>query len=452
MCAMSVSVAFVLFAVAMLACLVTGFSTLPGLAAGFVLVTLAGVGKGFSLRAVCGMAWQGVKRVFIVMRILLLIGLITALWRSGGVIPFCAYYGMGLVTPPLFLFLVFACCSIVSYAIGTSFGVVGTMGVIFLAIARAGGVNELMAAGAVISGAYFGDRCSPASSCAHLVAAVTETGLYGNVRAMLRSGIAPLLLAAAGFLALSVANPLRVEDSVMLPLLEQSFAMPFYVAAPLVLMLVLPLFKVKIVLAMLLSIGAAFLLTVFVQGQSVWAALRIALMGFDTESEALSRILSGGGVLSMATVLATVTLSASYSGIFRGTGMLDGVGDKIAALARKTGAYPAMLLTGTAAAMVFCNQTIATIMAQQLMKPVYELPGKTREDMALDISDSLVMTAGLVPWSIAALVPLTMLGVGPEALPYCLLLSFTPLCRLLGAAISAIKARRANKKPLTPSA
>lgn len=450
MCCMSVFLAFVLFAAAMACCLIMGYSMAWGLAAGLVLFFLAAIRRGFSFRAVCTMAWKGAKRAFLVMRILLLIGLITALWRSGGVIAFCAYYGVRLVTPRLFLLIAFLVSAVVSFAIGTSFGVTGTIGVIFMAIARGGGVNELMAAGAVISGAYFGDRCSPASSCANLVATITETTLYGNVRAMLRSGAIPTLLTIGGFLVLSLYNPLSTADNALLGLLTQEYALPFYVALPVVLMLALPLLKVDVRIAMASSIGASFLLTVLLQGRPVGETLLACLMGYAPQSEALTPILSGGGLISMLTVSIILLLSSSYSGIFEGTGMLSGIHEKLTKLASRAGAFPAMLLTGTASAMVFCNQTIAAILADQLMRPAYAALGKTNEERALDISDSLVMTSGLVPWSVAAMVPLSMLGVDAGALPFCLLLIFTPLCRLAGALFVQLKAKQKGKKLTAP--
>ena len=102
--------------------------------------------------------------------------------------------GVKLVAPGLFLVVAFLLCVALSYVLGTSYGVSSTMGVILMALARSGGVDPIITAGVILSGVYFGDRCSPASSAASLVAAVTDTDLYQNVRQMLRTGLLPTLL------------------------------------------------------------------------------------------------------------------------------------------------------------------------------------------------------------------------------------------------------------------
>ena len=99
-----------------------------------------------------------------------------------------------MITPGLFLIITFALSCLLSYALGTSFGVAGTVGVIFIALARSGGVNEVITAAVVMSGIYFGDRSSPVSSSAILVAAITHTNLLDNVKMMMKTGIVPLLL------------------------------------------------------------------------------------------------------------------------------------------------------------------------------------------------------------------------------------------------------------------
>ena len=123
-----------------------------------------------------------------VIDIYLLIGAITALWRSAGTIGFFIYHGLQIITPQMFLLVAFLLTSFISYALGTSFGVVGTVGVILMALARSGGVDAAVTAGTIIAGAYFGDRCSPASSSAALVAAATGTALERNLRRMHRTG------------------------------------------------------------------------------------------------------------------------------------------------------------------------------------------------------------------------------------------------------------------------
>lgn len=134
------------------------------------------------------------------------------------------------------------------------------------------------------------------------------------------------------------------------------------------------------------------------------------------------------GVVSMVSVALIVLLSGTFSGIFQGTRMLDGVQDKIAQWAEKIGLFPTMVVTSICTSGVFCNQAIAVMLNPQLLARVYDDSGASRSLLAMDMANSVVTIAGLLPWSIACAVPLQMLGVGSGAVPYCLLLWMTPLC------------------------
>lgn len=439
---MGVIPAFVIFGVSMLACIVTGASMVYALCAGLICFFLAALRRGFSVRDTLRMALSGAKRCAVVVRVLILIGLLTALWRSSGTIAFFVYYGVKLITPRLFILVAFALSALLSYAIGTSFGVAGTVGVIMLTIARAGGVNELITAGAVMSGAYFGDRCSPASSCANLVASVANVPLYDHVKRMLRSGLVPTLICVVLYFILSWFNPSSSLDAPMLSSIGQSFDLGWYVLIPAALMLLLPVFRVNVLIAMGASIVSAFVITLAAQGGGLWQTLCSCVAGYSGANAALSSMFNGGGLVSMVKVAAIVLLSSSYSGIFDATAMLSGVQERSSALAEKAGLFPATLLCGTACVMVFCNQTIATIMTDQFMKNAYAKANAPSSDEALDISDSLVVTAGLVPWSLASMGPIAMMGASMGALPYAMLLYVIPLFRLAAYYIRRSRAKR----------
>ena len=154
---------------------------------GYIAFTAAGVKTGHPLSDVVRMSGRGVKRTLPLIAILLLIGMMTGLWRDCGTIVTFVYYGVQFIRPQLFLLVTFLLTCLLSYALGTSFGVAGTAGVIFMVLARSGGVDPVITAGVILSGIYFGDRCSFASSCASLMSALTGTRLYDNVPAMLKS-------------------------------------------------------------------------------------------------------------------------------------------------------------------------------------------------------------------------------------------------------------------------
>lgn len=132
---------FVLFLAAVALCLLEGWSLIAAIWAGILFFGLLGLRKGFSIKAMASAAWAQGRKMCCVIVIYMLIGAITALWRSAGTIAFFIYHGLRIITPQLFLLVTFLLTSFISYALGTSFGVVGTLGVILMALARSGGVS-----------------------------------------------------------------------------------------------------------------------------------------------------------------------------------------------------------------------------------------------------------------------------------------------------------------------
>lgn len=167
---MELLAAFAVFLVGTFACMALGWSLSWGLALGLVCFTLVGLRRGLSLRALVRMAGEGARTSLVVLRILVLIGFLTALWRASGTIAFFVHTGLEWMHPSAFYLAAFLLASALSMAFGSSFGVAGTAGVILAAIARSGGASLAVTGGAVLSGAYLGERLSPASSSAALTA------------------------------------------------------------------------------------------------------------------------------------------------------------------------------------------------------------------------------------------------------------------------------------------
>lgn len=417
---------FVLFLAMVAGCLVTGLSVAWALLGGLVLFWLLGLRQGFTHRQLWEMAWKKCRKSLIVVEVIFLIGIITGVWRVGGTISYCIVMGVELVTPGLFLVVAFLLCVALSYVLGTSYGVSSTMGVILMALARSGGVDPALAAGVILSGVYFGDRCSPASSAASLVAAVTDTDLYRNVRQMLRTALLPTLLTLGIYVVLSLRNPLARMDQSVLSALEGNFSITWLALLPAAVMFLLPLFKVPIKLAMLGSIAVAAVLAMAVQGFSLWEVLSAAWGGYHPADPALNAVLGGGGITSMMVSYVIVILTGLYSGILEGTGDLEPMQQKAEALAGKIGAFPAMIVVSTLTAMVLCNQAVTSILSEQLLRRCYD----DREELAMDIENSGILIAGLIPWSIACSIPLAMLGADSSALLYAMLLWLIPICYL----------------------
>lgn len=425
---MDLVAAFVVFAGTMIASLVCGFSMLWALSAGFLGFMGVGVRRGFAVSELLRMSWEGMRASLIVIRVMLTIGVLTGLWRSAGTFAVLTAWGLQLITPSMFVLAAFLLSCALSYAIGTSFGAAGTLGVALMTLARSGGVNELVVGGAILSGIYFGDRASPASSCANLVAALTGTELYDNVRLMMRTAFVPFLIALGFYLVLSLNNPMLGAENPALTSMNLDFNMSPWAVLPAVLMLALPLLKVKIFHTFLASIACAFLCTLLLQGQPLGEALRCALVGLHAPAGSARAVFNGGGLASMAGICAVLAISGTYSGIFGGTGMIGGLQASVAGLMGRWGSYPVTFAIGTLANAVFCTQALGIMMTVHVVRHPYERKGLSRSELAQDIANSTVVTAGLVPWCIGCSVPLAMLGVPAHAVPYAAYLWLLPLC------------------------
>ena len=414
---------FALFLGAMVVCLITGRSFLWALGLGLVLFAVHGHKQGHSPRAMWDMAWSEGRRVLIVLRIFVFIGAITALWRASGTIVFFIYYGVQAISPRLFVLVAFLLTALISYALGTSFGVIGTAGIVLMALARSGGVSEAVTAGAVLSGAYFGDRCSPASSSAALVAAETETKLYDNLRNMFRTGALPVLLTIAVYAVLSVRHPITAVDEGLLQALRESAVISLWALLPAVIMLVLPLLKVPVLVSIGLSVAAAGALSVFVQGMSLWNMLKTAVLGYYPAAGQLKDILSGGGIVSMISPALLVFTTGLLAGLLDGIGVLRGTTGLVEKLAGRCGRFAASAAVSLGAGMIFCNQSVVIVMGGQLLRRCYS----DRNEQAVDMENSGIVLSALIPWNIACSIPLVMLGVSERAIPYAVLLYMIPL-------------------------
>ena len=427
---MELYIAFIVFITSMLIAIITGKSMILALLIGLVAFLTVGKMRGYSLKSMGEMSIEANKSSLVVIKVMLIIGVLTAVWRVSGTITIFVYYGMKIIMPPIFLLVTFLLCCLLSYAIGTSFGVAGTVGVIFMALARSGGVDPFMTAGVVMSGVYFGDRCSPVSSSANMVAGITGTKIYDNVKLMFKTGALPFVIALITYIVLSATNPITSVDQNMIQTFESEFNISMWSFLPAVLVIGMPLLKISVVKAMMASIVSAAIIAWLVQGVDITEVLKICILGYESSSTGLGAILNGGGLVSMLEIVVILIISSSYSGIFSGTKMLDTLQEKIGNACNRVGRFAIMVAMSIAMASIFCNQTIGTLMCADLMRKPYIDGGGDNTELAIDLENSVILIACFIPWSIGCSVPLLMLGVDFRALPFAVFMYLVPICYL----------------------
>lgn len=405
-----------------------GWSLSWGLALGLVCFTLVGLRRGLSLRALVRMAGEGARTSLVVLRILVLIGFLTALWRASGTIAFFVHTGLEWMHPSAFYLAAFLLASALSMAFGSSFGVAGTAGVILAAIARSGGASLAVTGGAVLSGAYLGERLSPASSSAALTAALAGVEQHDFQLRMWRTTPLPLALSLVFYGGISLLHPIQQVDQTILRALEEGFDLSWTVVLPAVILLVLPFFKVSAARSILVSCGAAAVLAVWEQGRPLAEVAWSCVAGYVVEQPELTGILSGGGLLSMVNGMCIVLLSCASSGILNGAELLEPVKARLERMARRTGLYVTTAAVSVASSALLCNQSIALVLTGQMMGESFRRSGKDGLLLSQTLGNTAIVLAAVVPWSIAGSVPLEAMGASALAIPFSFFLFAAPVC------------------------
>lgn len=416
---MDVLLSFAVFLAALVCSIVLKFSILIPLGIGLAAFVVMAFCRGHSPAAVLKMMAAGVRKSLGVIIILMLLGMITALWRAAGTIPYIVYHSVKLIHPSIFIVSVFLLCSVFSYLTGSTLGTAGTIGIVMMVLARAGGVDLYLTAGAVISGGVFGDRNSPFSNSANLIATVTKTNIYTNVKNMFRTGMIPWILTLGIFAVYSFRNPLQVQNTGMLQDMPSLFRLSVWTLVPAVLVFILSLMRIKVMYTLAASVIASILICLLVQGQPLGEILQSIVIGFHMEDQGeLAAIMSGGGLQSMVNTFFIILISSTYSGIFQGTGMMSVVEKLIGKMSEKAGCYLTTLLSGLVIACFSCNQTLSTMLTCELVGPAYEAKSRDKYEFALHMENTVVLIAGLLPWSIACASPLAALGSDLGAIRY----------------------------------
>ena len=419
---------FLFFFCSLLFSLYVKISLLYPLLLGLAAFSISAYFRGYSLPDLLAMMLKGSRQSLLVIRIFVLIGIITAVWRASGTIPFIVYHGIAYLSEQYFVLSAFILSSLMSFLLGTSFGTVGTMGVILMVLARSGQVDTNVAAGAIIAGAYFGDRCSPMSSSANLVAVLTRTRLYLNLANMLKSSVLPFLASCAGYAFFSLRHPLIGEDNPIVAAIPQAFDLNPVALAPALLILALAALRIDVKISMGLSSLAGMAIAVLIQQVSPAELLGYIANGYRlNQAGPLSEVMQGGGLLSMVQVSLIVLISSAYSGLFAGTGLLRDIERAYELISRKVGIYAGTVLTSFATAAFGCNQTLAVMLTHQLTQGAYEKKRLSRYRLALDLENTVIVISVLIPWNIAGAVPAAALSADSGFIPYALYLFFVPL-------------------------
>ena len=418
-------IAILLFSLSLITCLLLKFSVVYALVIGYIIFIIYGLIKRHNLIILIKKSFEGVLTVKNILLVFILIGMITALWRASGTIAFIVYMGSKLISPSILILLTFLLCSILSVLIGTSLGTAATMGVICASIGKTMGANPYYVGGAVLSGIYFGDRCSPMSTSALLIAELTKTNLYTNIKLMIKTSIIPFIVTCLFYLLLGFKSTVSNISVNVTEIFKQNYNLNIIVIIPAILIVILSILKINVKKTMLVSIVISFIIAIFIQRDSVVALINYCIFGYHHPNERLNLMMKGGGILSMVNVSLIVGISSSYSGIFKETKMLVSLKKYLKDFSKKTSSYFVIFLSSIISGAIACNQSLGTILTNELCGELVE-----KQKMAIILENTVILLVGLIPWNIAMGVPLKTIGIGVMSGIYAFYLYFLPLWNL----------------------
>ena len=418
-------IAILLFSLSLIFCLLLKLSVVYALIIGYMIFVIYGLIKGHNLIVLIKKSFEGVLTVKNILLVFILIGMITALWRASGTIAFIVYMGSKLISPSILILLTFLLCAILSVLIGTSLGTAATMGVICASIGKAMGVNPYYIGGAVLSGIYFGDRCSPMSTSALLISELTKTNLYTNIKLMIKTSIIPFIVTCLFYLFLGFKSKVSNISVDVTEIFKQNYNLNIIVIIPAILIIILSILKINVKKTMLVSIVISFIIAMFIQRDSIVALINYCIFGYHHSNERLNLMMKGGGILSMVNVSLIVGISSSYSGIFKETKMLVSLKKHLKDFSKKTSSYFVIFLSSIISGAIACNQSLGTILTNELCGELVE-----KQKMAIILENTVILLVGLIPWNIAMDVPLKTLDVGIMSGLFAFYLYFLPLWNL----------------------
>ena len=388
---------------------------------GAVVAALMSLRLGYKWSEIEGFMIDGIVRVLQSLVILIIIGILIGVWLNAGVVPTMIYYGLQIMNPKTFLLATVLVCSVTSLATGTSWGTAGTVGVALMGIAIGLGIDPAMAGGAVISGAYFGDKLSPFSETTNLAPAMAGTDVMTHVKFMLLPtgvayAIALIFFTVLGFTAQGNGNADMSGVASLSEALADMFNINPLLLIPPVVVIVAVACKMPAIPGITLGVvvGAVMGL-IFQDNCTLGSLLDSATNGFSCKTGIyeIDELLNSGGLMNMMFSVSLAIISMMFGGIMEGSHQLEVIVDRLKKLAKR----PAGLVTLTEATCVVSN----VVMPEQYISIV--LPGRMYADeykkMKLHpktLSNALesggTVTSALVPWNTCGVFMATTLGIG----------------------------------------
>ena len=390
---------------------------------GTLFAALIAMKIGYSWDEIQTSMFDGIYQALQAIIILAIIGVLIGIWLLAGVVPSMIYYGLGILKPSIFLVATVIICSITSLATGTSWGTAGTIGIALMGIAQGLGIPAPIAAGAIISGAYFGDKMSPLSDTTNLAPAVAGTDVFTHVKFMLPSTLISYGITLTIFLFIGLKFGGEATDFSSIETIRTGLVSSFKISPllliPPIAVIVSIAFKVPAIPGITIGIIIGAIEAIVIQGANLGELLSAGFGGFVSETgiEMIDKLLTAGGLEGMMFSISLTIIAMMFGGIMEKTGQLDViVGYLIKRIKSATGLITTTILTCIFSNATMPEQYISIVVPGRMYAPAYKERGLHPKTLSSALESSGTLTSALIPWNTCGAFMKGILGV--SALQY----------------------------------
>lgn len=398
------------------------------------IACLIGLKNGFSWETLEQAMVKGITISLGAVLILLMVGALIGTWLLSGTVPTLIYYGLQLINPHWFYAASCVLCGVVAMSIGSSWTTAATIGVALLGVSTGLGLDQVVTAGAVISGAYFGDKLSPLSETTNLAPAVAGSNLFDHIHHMLWTTVPSFIIAliiflVMGFNAEDVPNNARIEE--ITSILQQNFNIGLEMLVPLIVLLVLairkmPAFPAVAIGAIVGAVWALLFQQELIQSQLqagvsatlgtiklVWTSF-FAGFSLETGDAKMDKLLSGGGMANMLNTTWLIICAMMFGAVMERVGLLKIFVASILKIAKSTGSLIASTIaTCIGTNLIAADQYMAIVMPGRMYKEEYEKRGLANVNLSRTLEDGGTITSPLIPWNTCGAYMQSVLLINP---------------------------------------
>jgi len=426
---------------------------------GGIVAAVVGFFNKVSFATMVAEVWGNWKSVFVPIMILFLVGALAGTWLVSGIIPAMVYYGLQVLSPEIFLPASVIIAAIISIATGSSWTTSATVGIALVGIGSALGIPTGMIAGAVISGAYFGDKMSPLSDTTNLAPAMAGTDLFTHIKYMSFTTVPTILVTLVVFAILSgtIDTSGSADISNLLASIDNTFhiSLWLFIVPGIVIAMILMKTKPLIALGTGVVLAAVF---AFIFQSDVLASLSDSKFeaiinsvlidtNIETDNDKLSELFSSGGMNGMIWTILLITCAMIFGGVMDAIGALAKITKSLLSVATSVfGLFASTVVSCLGLNAIASDQYLALVIPGKMFKKAYEDKGLAPENLSRTLEDSGTVTSVLIPWNTCGAYQSSVLGVDvTDYFVYAIFNYLSPFTTLLFAALN-IKIRQLVKK------